>query len=264
MNRIYVKGEIKKLKIIISPAKKMKENEDVFDEVTVPVYMDRAETVLENMRKKSPDELKRIWKCSDRIAGVNFDRIREMNLHSHLTPAILCYEGIAFRYMGPAVFDRSQLEYIQKHLRILSAFYGSLAPLDGVRAYRLEMQARMEIDGFSDLYEFWGRDIYENVKDDCIINLASVEYSRAVEKYLEPGTRYITCVFAQENDEGKPVTKATYAKMARGSMVRYMAEHSVEDPEQLKGFDIFGYRYREDLSDDSRFVYILDEMPDKI
>ncbi|MDY5976284.1 MAG: peroxide stress protein YaaA [Anaerovoracaceae bacterium] len=252
------------MKIIISPAKNMKENEDVFDNVTVPVHMDRAKAVLENMRMKSPDELKRIWKCSDRIAQINYDRISEMNLYSHLTPAILCYDGIAFKYMGPAVFDTKQLQYVQNHLRILSAFYGSLAPLDGVRAYRLEMQAKMEISGFSNLYEFWGRDIYEDVKDDCIINLASKEYSMTVERYLEPKTRYITCVFAQEDDEGKPVTKATYAKMARGSMVRYMAEHSVDDPEQLKGFNIFGYRYREDLSNDSRFVYILDEMPDKI
>ena len=53
-----------------------------------------------------------------------------------------------------------------------------------------------------------------------IINLASKEYSQCIEKYLTPQDRYITSVFCELSGD-KLVTKGTYAKMARGEMVRF-------------------------------------------
>ena len=53
--------------------------------------------------------------------------------------------------------------------------------------------------------------------------------------------------------------KATAAKMARGAMVRYMAENQVKAPEQIKNFDWMGYRYIENLSDSSVWVFAVEK-----
>jgi hypothetical protein len=179
-----------------------------------------------------------------------------MSLYRNLTPAILSYEGIAFQYMAPTVFEKDQMEYIQTHLRILSAFYGVLKPMDGITPYRLEMQAKASIEEKRDLYELWGDRIYREVTMDSevIINLASKEYSRCVEKYIKPEDTFITVNFG-EMDNGRFVTKATYAKMARGEMVRYMAENKIEEPEKIKSFDRLGYVFREDMSDRTNYFF---------
>jgi hypothetical protein len=179
-----------------------------------------------------------------------------MNLHNAWTPAVLSYEGIAYQYMTPAVFTDLEIEYVQEHLRILSGFYGVLKPLDSVKPYRLEMQAKVDVAGHRNLYEFWGDKLYKSVRDETgvIINLASAEYSKCIQKYLTSQDTYITCTFG-EMSGNRMVTKGTYAKMARGEMVRYMAENQVEDPEEIKKFDRLGYRYREDLSTEAEWVF---------
>ena len=98
-----------------------------------------------------------------------------MDPYSRLTPAIMAYEGIAFQYMAPAVFETRQLEYVQSHLRILSAFYGALKPMDGVTPYRLEMQAKVAIGDTKTYTISGGSRLYHEVRDDSgiIINLAS-------------------------------------------------------------------------------------------
>ncbi len=144
------------MKIILSPAKKMIVDTDNLAPVELPVYIDKTTEVLNWMKSKSKEELKAIWKCNDKIAEQNFNRLENMDLYNRLTPAVLAYEGIAFQYMAPSVFEIQQFEYLQNHLRILSAFYGILKPMDGVTPYRLEMQAKVGIGDAKNLYEYWG------------------------------------------------------------------------------------------------------------
>lgn len=244
------------MKIILSPAKKMNIDTDSIEPAGLPSFLKQTTEIMEWLKSKSKEELKAIWKCNDKIAEQNFERLEHMDLRRILTPAILSYEGIAFQYMAPAVFESSQFAYIQEHLRILSAFYGALKPMDGVTPYRLEMQAKVQIDHTKNLYEYWGDKLYQSVLDDSriIINLASKEYSKCIEKYLSEKDRYITIKFCEQSGD-KLVTKGTYAKMARGEMVRFMAEKNIEDPEEIKKFDRLGYVFREDLSSDSEYVF---------
>jgi len=244
------------MKIILSPAKKMNVDTDSLNPIGLPVYHEKTETILKWLNNKSHDELKRLWGCNDKIAEQNFKRLERMDIHRNLTPAVLAYEGIAYQYMAPAVFENDHFDYIQEHLRILSAFYGVLKAMDGVTPYRLEMQAKASIDGTKDLYEFWGDKIYKEVRDESgvIINLASKEYSKCIERYVDASDKYITVTFCEEV-KGKLVTKGTYAKMARGEMVRYMAENKVEDPSQIKRFDRMGYEFRTDLSSEIEYIF---------
>ena len=129
------------MRILISPAKKMREDLDGFAPESLPRFLAEAERLKQLLQSMPPKELKSLWKCNDAIAALNIERLADMDLRSRLTPAILSYEGIQYRYMAPGVFTAGQLEYIREHLRILSGFYGLLRPFDGVRPYRLEMQA---------------------------------------------------------------------------------------------------------------------------
>ena len=244
------------MKIILSPAKKMNIVTDILEYTALPEYLSQTEEILKWLKSKSYTELKNLWECNDKIAEQNFERLKHIDLHKQLTPAVLSYEGIAYQYMAPAVFEDAQFNYVQAHLRILSGFYGVLRPMDGVTPYRLEMQAKASIDGHRDLYDLWGSRIYESVRDEdgVIINLAAKEYSKCVEKYLTKQDTYITVTFC-EAYKGKLVTKPTYAKMARGEMVRYMAEMKIENPVEMKNFDRLGYVYRDDLSTDLEYVF---------
>lgn len=244
------------MKIILSPAKKMNIDPDRLPPAGLPDFLFQTEEILAWLRGRSYEELKTLWKCNDKIAQQNAVRLEQMDLRSQLTPAVLAYEGIAYQYMAPSVFEDGHYDYVQEHLRILSAFYGVLRAMDGVTPYRLEMQAKASIGGKKDLYELWGNRLYEAVRDESrvIINLASKEYSKCIEKYLMPEDRYITINFC-ERFGNKLVTKGTYAKMARGEMVRYMAEHQIEDPKEIQRFDRLGYVYRKELSSDKEYVF---------
>lgn len=245
------------MRIIISPAKKMNTDDDILQYIGLPVFLENTGKIMEWMKSLSLEESRKLWKCNEKLAKENYERFQNMCLTERLTPAIISYEGIQYQYMAPAVFEKNMLSYVQQHLRILSGFYGVLKPMDGVTPYRLEMQAKTEIEGIKGLYNFWGNRLYREVIDDSrvIINLASKEYSKCIEDYIQPEDRFITCVFGELSD-GKVVQKGTYAKMARGEMVRFMAEKNVKKLEEIKEFNALGYQYNEKLSTDTEFVFI--------
>ncbi len=245
------------MRIIISPAKKMNVNTDSIPWQEVPAFLEDTEKICGKLQEMSYEELKKLWKCNDQITEQNVERLRDMDLHRNLTPAILAYEGIQYQYMAPGVFTNESLDYVQEHLRILSGFYGIIKPLDGVVPYRLEMQAKLKMEGAKDLYAHWGSRLAEHLfaETDCIVNLASKEYSICISKYLPNQVRMITCVFGEEKD-GKIIEKGTMCKMARGEMVRFMAEHQIEDVEAIKAFDRLDYRYSKEQSDETTYVFI--------
>ena len=223
----------------------------------LPLFLSRTQQILDQLRRMDGGELKRLWKCNDQIAALNIERLRSMDLHRNLTPAIIAYEGIQYQYMAPDVFTQSEYDYVQDHLRILSGFYGVLRPMDGVTPYRLEMQAKLRMGNAKDLYAFWGDELALSVLDgtDCVVNLASKEYSVCVSRYLPGNKRMITCVFGEEKD-GRIIEKGTMCKMARGEMVRFMAANRIEKSEDVKAFAGLGYRYEEKYSDAQTYVFV--------
>ena len=217
-----------------------------------------------------------------------------MDLRRNCSPAILSYEGIQYQYMAPSVMEASQLAYLQTHLRIFSGFYGVVKPLDGVVPYRLEMQAKAKIGTSKNLYDFWGEDIWtallleeieerlqkegekslENENPMLIFNLASKEYAKCIEKYLpkdrilrkkimwkdEPKElsfpiHYISCGFYEKSGE-KLVQKGVYAKMARGEMVRFLAENKIENAEEIKGFKGLDFNFEDKLSTEDQYIFL--------
>lgn len=245
------------MKIIISPAKKMNIENDTLFPLSEPELFEHTKKLYKTLKEMKKEELQKLWSCNEKIAGLNYERLHTLELNHAVSPALLSYEGIQYQHMSPNVFTENQWDYVNKNLRILSGLYGILRPLDKVIPYRLEMQAKLFADGKKNLYEFWDNQISQKLlKDETVIlNLASKEYSKVIEKYIHSGISYITCVFGDYQD-GKVRVKGTKAKMARGEMVRWLSEHEVTEMEEIKEFRGLGYRYCEAESKEDRFVFL--------
>ena len=241
------------MRIIIAPAKKMIVDTDSFAVEGLPLFLERTERLKAALQGMSPKELQTLWKCNDAIAALNMERLAHMDLRRSLTPALFSYEGIQYRYMAPGVMEAAHLDYLREHLRILSGFYGLLRPFDGVTPYRLEMQARLAVEGGRDLYQFWGDRLARQLasETDFVLNLASKEYSRAVEPHLPQTVQFVTCAFGEWKN-GRVVEKGTLCKMARGQMVRWLAENGVTRPDELPAFGQLGYRFWKAASQGNR------------
>lgn len=230
------------MKIIISPAKQMKTVDDVDLIGTKPVFLSKTQNLLTHLQSLDYATLKSYLKCSDSIAKKTFSQYQNMRLDSNTSLAILMYSGIQYQYMAPHVFTDEQFQYVQEHVRILSGFYGVLKPLDQIVSYRLEMQTKCPFS----LYDFWKQDI-ANQFHEPILNLASEEYAKIIRKYKP----LIDVQFL--DTDGKE--KGVYAKMARGSMIRFLAENQIQNIEDIVTFDQLDYVYEKDLSTPSLYVF---------
>lgn len=244
------------MKIIISPAKKMNIDSDTLPATALPQFVAEATHLAERLRGMDAAKLKALWRTSDKLTAENIARLQVLYPERAQTPAVIAYEGLQYQHLSAEVLSRDALAYLDAHLRILSGFYGVLRPFDAVMPYRLEMQAKLQIDGAPDLYAFWGSRLYEALEaDDCILNLASEEYAKAIRPYVAPGVRFVTVRFG-EYVNGRFKQKGTFAKMARGEMVRFMAEAGVTTPETLCSFKALGLVYDDALSDAQTLTFV--------
>ena len=244
------------MKVIIAPAKIMKIDRDSFPIQSKPQFLDKTRILERFLKSRSNEQLKDLWHASENVTKQSILQLENMNLDERLTPAILAFSGIQYQYMAPDLFTQPALDYIQKNLRILSGFYGMLRPFDGVCPYRLELNTKMV--GFRDysLYHFWGSDIAENLfqEDNIVIDLASKQYTGLVKPYLSQGRQLITVDF-QELKNGKWKTVGVHAKMARGEMVRYIAEKQIKNPTDLQDFNDFEFQFEPDVSTKDHYVF---------
>lgn len=242
------------MKIIISPAKKMVDTSDSFVANTKPIFIKEAKVLLNSLKSKTRMELKELLKCNDQLVHLNYERYQNNKLEQANMMALTTYSGLQYQEMAPHVFSDNAWEYVNEHLVILSGLYGLLKPTDAVVQYRLEMQTKLVIKNYNNLYEYWSDKIAkELLKDnDVIINLASKEYSDVIEPYCKE--RMITIIFG-ELFNNKIKVKGTLAKMARGGLVRYMAENNIKTLDGIKKFNDYGFIYNDMYSNEREIVF---------
>ena len=244
------------MKIIISPAKKMKREEYVAP-LHRPMFLKEAGELLSFLRSLSDSEMAKVWKVKGALLSSSLSSLSMLSLEDSGSPAIFSYDGIQYTYMSPSSFTDSMLEYAEKNLRIISGLYGLLKPLDGVGTYRLEMESPISIPGYGDLYSYWGGKIASSLMEDdrLLVNLASAEYSKAVLPYLPSTVTVVTPVFL-DWEKGRYVSKGVYAKMERGEMVRFLAETGAETVEDIMKFSSRGYEFSRFLSDSNTLCFV--------
>ncbi|NOQ94911.1 MAG: peroxide stress protein YaaA [Methylophaga sp.] len=248
--------------IVISPAKTLDFDSDpITKELSQPRFLTQSQQLIDDLKKLSTADIASLMKLSDKLAGLNMARFQTWGTPFDLTnakQAVLAFKGDVYTGLDAESLDASGFEFMQKKLRILSGLYGVLRPLDLMQAYRLEMGTKFANNKGKNLYQFWGSQLRESIEaeltDGILINLASNEYFKAVEaKKLK--ARIITPVFKDwKNGQYKIIS--FYAKKARGLMSRYIIDQRIEEPEQIKQFDVDGYRFSSEMSEGDDWVFI--------
>lgn len=250
------------MKIIISPAKSLDfESNSKTDVFSQPSFQKESSFLNKKLKNLSKKKLGDLMKISPALAGLNYER--NQSWHQPFSPenskqAIYAFTGEVFKGIDIKSLAEEKIPLLQSRLRILSGLYGLLKPLDLIQPYRLEMGTKLTIGESNNLYKFWDSSLANSLNDemnegDLLINLASAEYFKAVPRKVLKNPM-ITPIFKEfKNGDYKIVM--TYAKRARGLMVRYIIENNINTLVELKRFDTEGYLYTESLSTESELVF---------
>lgn len=251
---------------VISPAKKLNETPQALPDghdMTDPAFSDQALQLAALARNLSVAELRKLSHVSEALAKLNRDRFAAFSATpapGTSYPALHCFAGDTYQGLDARSLSAPALSWAAGHLRILSGLYGLLRPFDAIQAYRLEMGSKLANPRGPDLYAFWGdslaralNDLAEDTGAGALVNCASVEYFGAVDRAVLR-LPVITPVFLEVQD-GQARTVSFWAKRARGTMARYICEHHLTDPADLRGFAAAGYAFCADQSDEHRLVF---------
>ena len=250
------------MKIVISPAKSLDyESKVTTDKYTQPAFLEQSEKLSNVLKKKSARQLSKLMSISENLGQLNYERNQNWSLPFTLEnsrQAILAFSGAVFQGIDVATIPTNKLDQLQEKIRIISGQYGLLKPLDIMQPYRLEMGTRLKIGRKNNLYQFWDTAITEALNceledNEPFINLASAEYFKAIKPKLLK-VPVITPVF-KDFKNGEYKTIMTFAKLARGYMVRYIIDNDVDTIEGLKGFSSEGYAFDANLSNDNELVF---------
>ena len=253
--------------MVLSPAKTLDYETPVkVTTFTEPELLDQSAQLIARLRKLTPPDISALMKISDKLGNLNFGRYLEWQrpfTPDNARQAILAFKGDVYTGLNADTLSAKDLNWAQNHLRILSGLYGVLRPLDLMQAYRLEMGTRLENKRGSDLYDFWGERITDQLnevlqkdKKPILVNLASNEYFKAVQPN-KLNAEIITPVF-KDLKGGKYKIISFYAKKARGMMARYIIDNRIKKVEDLRHFDTEGYSFNAALSNDRELVFTRD------
>ncbi|MGB2108971.1 peroxide stress protein YaaA [uncultured Marinobacter sp.] len=253
--------------MIISPAKTLDYESPLATETyTQPDYLDDACELIDQLKDLEPHQVSNLMSISDKLGQLNAERFRTW--HTPFTPdnarqAILAFKGDVYTGLDAESFSEDDFAFAQQHLRMLSGLYGLLKPLDLMQPYRLEMGTKFENKRGKDLYAFWGSKLTKALNellaadDKVLVNLASNEYFKSVQKKDIDG-RLVTPQFKDwKNGQYKMIS--FYAKKARGLMCRYAIQNRITQADDLKGFNLEGYYFSEEQSDNNNWVFLRDE-----
>lgn len=251
--------------MIISPAKTLdftKENKAGYS--TDLIFNDETKELIEVLNKYSINELSKLMKISEKLAEENYNRYQKFFTDKIVSKeALLAFDGAVYKGIDSKHFDEKDLEYAQKNLRILSGLYGVIRPLDMIKEYRLEMGTKLKFDGYGNLYNYWGdkltkiilQDIENSYGDKVLVNIASNEYSKALNlKEIDKEYKVINIEFKErKGDEYKVV--GTYAKKARGLLVNYIIKNKITKVDDIKAFNKENYILNSELTTDKEFIF---------
>ncbi|HNM40621.1 MAG TPA: peroxide stress protein YaaA [Giesbergeria sp.] len=251
--------------ILLSPAKSLDLDTPLPAELphTLPQFRQEAAQLIEVLRPLAPQQVASLMHLSDALAALNVARYAAWSPRftaKNARPALLTFNGDVYEGLDARSLARSDLDWAQDHLAILSGLYGVLRPLDWMQPYRLEMGTRLATPAGANLYQFWGDRLAEHLNQrlagdpaPVLLNLASQEYFKAVDrKALRP--RVVECVF-EDWKGGSWKIISFHAKRARGLMARHAIQQRARKPEDLRGFDAEGWAHDAAASSTDRMVF---------
>jgi hypothetical protein len=250
--------------VLLSPSKNLHAKPVTAHRTTLPRLPEDSQALIDALRKLKPGAVGELMDINEKLAGLNAARYQAWHwphTSDNATAAIYTFSGDVYQGFEAQTMTKAQAEQADKTVRILSGLYGVLRPLDLIQPYRLEMGTSLKVGRTKDLYGFWNDRITSLLKQDLqetgakeVINLASQEYTRAVD-FDALGVPVIDVQFLEDRN-GKLQFLSYNAKRSRGWMARYIVDRKVKKSKDLRGFDVQGYGFREDLSDDRKLVFV--------
>ena len=246
--------------VVVSPAKKL--NMSLVDNLKVsePHFKKNANELVNVVRGLSVQDLEKLMDISTTLAELNKDRFNDFG-NQQKKAAAFAFAGDTYKGLSIEKFEMEDLDWAQKHLRILSGLYGLLRPLDEIEPYRLEMGSKLKGAHGSSLYDYWGNKISENLNQHAkeigskiLVNCASNEYFNAI-NLNSLLLKVITPIF-MERKNGKEKVISFFAKNARGAMARFIIQNRLKSEEDIKKFDLDGYNYSSEKSGEGKLVFI--------
>lgn len=250
---------------LISPSKTMDfETTSPLTMVSFPRFQGKTMQLVKKMKKQKAKQLQKLMDISSELAILNVDRYQnfsdEFNLENS-KPAIYAFKGEVYIGFEAEKMDEKDVLHAQDCVRMLSGLYGLLRPLDMIQPYRLEMGLPVGVGKAKTLYQFWKKELTAQLIDDIkkgehdlVLNLASTEYFKAVDKKVLPCP--VLEISFKERRNGKLIFVSFNGKKARGQMCKFMVENKIRDKESLKGFDEQGYLYSEENSSEWHWMFI--------
>lgn len=251
--------------VLLSPAKSLDfETPPLTQKATDPRFAKRSSELVEALKELSPEAIGKLMHISAKLAELNYERYQNyQNTPSkdNSRQAILAFTGDVYQGMELANWSTDDFDTAQSQIRILSGLYGVLRPLDQIQPHRLEMGTRLKTGRGSNLYEFWGSAVTEQINhdlkrsgSDLVVNLASKEYFSSVKQEALDG-EVVTPVFKDEKN-GTFKVISFYAKKARGMMADFIVRNRIESADGLKAFDGGGYRFDMEASEGNTMAFL--------
>ncbi|GAA5109827.1 peroxide stress protein YaaA [Orbus sasakiae] len=249
---------------VISPAKTLDYDTPVNDaKFTQPELMNYSQTLIKSCKSLNANAIADLMKISPKLAELNYERFQNWQPNfttQNARQAILAFKGDVYEGLHVEDFSEADFSFAQNHLRILSGLYGLLKPLDLMQPYRLEMGIKLKNGTNSNLYQFWGDIITQQLnqqlaseKHPTLVNLASNEYFKSI-KPKQLKANIITPVFLDES-KGQYKVISFYAKKARGLMSRYLIKNQLQQANDMLSFDLAAYQFDKSLSDEHQWVF---------
>jgi cytoplasmic iron level regulating protein YaaA (DUF328/UPF0246 family) len=244
---------------VISPSKTQDFSSSNVDVFTKMRQIEQSQILIDLLKTKTQGEIASLMSISDKLSKLNFDRFQTFSTPFTLTnakQALLAFKGDVYNGIDAPNLSSQDLDFAQSCVRMLSGLYGVIRPLDLIQPYRLEMGTRLENDKGKNLYEFWGDQISQILNEDessVIINLASNEYFKGIDK-KSLNAKIINIAFKEFKGDTYKII-GIYAKRARGLMVNYMIKNRITKSDDLKNFNVEDYKFRQDMSDESTWVF---------
>ena len=251
--------------IVISPAKTLDfETVPITKDYTQAKFLKESRQLVSQLKKLTPAEVSSLMNISDKLGVLNFLRFNEWKTPFTLNnakQALLAFKGDVYTGIDAESFSSRDLKFAQKYLRILSGLYGVLKPLDLIQSYRLEMGTHFENKKGKDLYEFWGSKLTDQINQDLeasksktLINLASNEYFKSLQADVINAEIIVPIFKDFKNGQYKIIS--FYAKKARGSMSAYIIKNKLKNPEDIKSFNVDGYKFNQSKSNATNYVFL--------
>jgi len=251
------------MKIVISPAKSLDLDSVIpTNSFSQPQFLEESEKLSKVLKKKSPKKIGELMSISAKLSELNWQRNQDWELPfttENARQAVYAFKGDVYIGLDAYTIEDNKLEQLNDKLRILSGLYGFLKPFDLIQPYRLEMGTKLKVGTKDNLYQFWEDKITDALnaemeEEELLVNLASNEYYKVVKPKLIQHT-IVTPQFKDYKD-GKLKMISFFAKKARGMMVRYIIDNNINDIEGLKGFNIDGYGFSEELSSENELLFV--------